>query len=84
VRASACLVGLDVASGSVCRIGSELNLEKVGEERRRVRLEDGVVEEALQQEALERQVVLVQAPEPPLPPLQAPPRPQRVLVVDLK
>mmetsp|Transcript_27951 Transcript_27951/g.94105 ORF Transcript_27951/g.94105 Transcript_27951/m.94105 type:complete len:292 (-) Transcript_27951:760-1635(-) len=66
------------------RRGSELNLEKVGKECRRVRLEDGVVEEALEEEALESQIVLVKATEPTLPPLQAPPRPQRVLVVHVR
>ena len=59
----------------------DLQLEKLREHGAIVRLEDQVVQEPLEQEALQGQIVAVQTPEPPLPSSETPPGPVRIRIV---
>ena len=59
----------------------DLQLEELREHGAIVRLEDQIVQEPLEQEALQREIVPVQAPEPPLSTSETPPGPVRIRIV---
>ena len=59
----------------------DLQLEKLREHGAIVRLKHEVVQEPLEQEALQREIVPVQAPEPPLSTSETPPGPVRIRIV---
>ena len=59
----------------------DLQLEELREHGAIVRLEHQIVQEPLEQEALQREIVPIQAPEPPLPSSQTPPGPVRIRIV---
>ena len=53
----------------------DLQLEELREHGAIVRLEDEIVQEPLEQEALQRQIIPIETPKPPLPSPETPPGP---------